>query len=187
MVKIVGPWDGILNYKPDLPPIPNANDFGKIVMDNEVNAYWNGMTERRFTISFWKVKRLVEKSNINHLALKLTNYKDPFEVDGEWVSLNVESGESSTESVNEEVIYYSLDKQLVIKFEEGFDDLSGDQKPEEEERTITARIGKVERQIEGETSYEHVIFFILGKNTFHIGTGQLGPSASCGAKIPPGQ
>lgn len=187
MVKIITTEGGFLNY---IPPTASTtgSEFGLVEMNNEVDNYWDDMTERRFILPFWKAKKMIKNSNIQQLAIKLTAFKDPSEVDGEWLSLNAITGETNSSSQsenNEEVIYYAFGQQLLNLFQKGFEDIKP--LPPVDDRIINVRIGKRTKQAGDDELIEYGIFFILGEAKIHEGGPQAAHSASCGVRIPPGR
>ena len=202
--KIISANDGIAFYD-SISDASKEDTFIRSEMQVEVANYWAGHTERRFIIPFWKAKKLIQSSNIKQVAIKLTQYTEPAEVDGEWVSFNadVPSGNTDDDKIiaisegilkvvanikeKEEIIYFTFGESLIAAFEEGFDLIDPPPPPPEQKRTITARIGKVVNNLDDGTIEEIIgVFFILGEVKLHLNfAGVAGIGASCGAKIPP--
>jgi len=178
-VKIIKASDGFDLYD-GLSQIPKDGIFLRSEMETGVTNYWAGHTERRFITPFWKVKKLIESSNLNQGAIKLTNYTDPEKIDGEWVVFdrNASVGGGLNPLTNQNVAYFTFDDNLIGRLEEGFKFVKPPPPPKEQDRVIAARIGKVGGTI--------VVYFILGEVKLHFrfrGTG--GGGYACGVRIPP--
>ena len=161
-------------------------------MNKEVTAYWDTVTEKRFVLPLWRAKVLCSKSNIQHLTLRITNFSQPTEVDGEWILLDADLGQSlertnnGSNTENSNIHYFIFGKSLVNHLELAYDEMLDEERPPEEERMIIARLGKQTIENGDNQEIQFVVFFILGEAKIHQG-GEEGNyiSHACGTRIPP--
>ncbi len=191
MVKVITTQDGFLSFFPDGDPNTKGR-FNLTEMDKEVGAYWDSVTEKRFVLPLWRAKALFSKSNIQQLTLRITDFSKSTEVDGEWLSLDADLGQSLEKRNNEvnaedsNIHYFVFGKSLVDHLELAYDEMLDDKRPPEEERMIVARLGKQTITNNGNQEIQFVVFFILGETKIHQGgDGGNFMSHSCGSRIPP--
>lgn len=199
-IRIENSQEGKLFYK-------QTNDgnspvlFSESDMNTDIERYWIiPELEKRFVIPFWKAERLLAKSNLKQLALKITDLEYPDIVDAEWVSFDSDlisaiEEDSVAYTVNnsirsisvvvsnliptEDAAYFAFGNDIMDVFRGAYKDVGDVADDLIQDRTISARIG---RNTNGITA----VFFILSETIMHTAGGSAaGPSLSCGTKFPP--
>lgn len=196
--------NGKFDYFPATKNPEVGQKFTASDMEEDVQRYWVGNEERKFLLPFWKISRLIDRSNLDQLALKIQDIESIDEVDALWVSFNAATRNTNNSKTNLELLsnaveriaainsnlYESISENYFVFGTDVLTELNGALSSLNAEKTDQVLVGRIGKSSDN----NYVIYFMLGEVKIH-GASQISArevtatsraiSNACGVRLPP--